>query len=781
MKYTITFLLHLIFVSTLFGQNIKIDNINDIKKYKKEELIPKNNLDILINKDLENSFKIFLDDKQLNLNQLSELKEGGVWYYNLHINNKSIEIDGVQKSIPDQTKVIIKLDNEILSINYENTEQTPPSKPLDTVKESDKQSVNTVNIKDFKSILSDAKILFANIDKTDLVGVTKKQNLIKTYNIHPDSISNHKFLRIYSENIGKQQNSKVEAVSSNIAKTDVTNFATGMARFLADRAKQELNETFFIQMHKQMQKIPELQVYFPESYIFLKRLDAHSMSFDLNHMRSRFNQDIHNLPINLYTSLKQSNISNKYPQLGHLKNYLDNDPHGILINYALGTVLESQGKINPKNLIYDFAHSSARKNIEDKLGDNNPSMSNVINTIKLAELISSSLLSADPNRYWVTEDEIKELFTNDSLFQTYIGLVLAKANFDEYNIRFGGENIKDLIEEKFAPNKVVDLERLAELKNIVRNMYYSYKEVDNVVSQLKNMDKTQAVDESYKLFNVFKNNLVVINNQLLPVISSKSDYTASSDIIHNYIAPAVDISYNMYAKKFGVAIKEFVVLLQNSLDVEELEKNKDYKNFLSKFSTYGTLIANVATAQNSDEVKAAIEASVLPVGSSRIKRNSNWSITANAFVGGFYGRAFYKQEVNGLLEKRSVDTFGITAPMGISFSKGNLKVFKQNSALGINLQLIDLGCLVNFYMQEGDGASLPRDTKIQLGDIIAPGGSISYSIGDTPFTLLGGVQYVPNLSRMEVIPTNTDFKPLTWRMHIGVAIDIPLFNLKIWN
>ena len=101
--------------------------------------------------------------------------------------------------------------------------------------------------------------------------------------------------------------------------------------------------------------------------------------------------------------------------------------------------------------------------------------------------------------------------------------------------------------------------------------------------------------------------------------------------------------------------------------------------------------------------------------------------------------------------------------------------------MGLTLQVVDLGSLVNFYAQKGDGAALPRDTKIELGDIIAPGGFLSYSIGDTPFTLMGGVQYVPNLSRMETIPTNAEFKPLTWRFHVGIAIDIPLFNLKVWN
>lgn len=211
------------------------------------------------------------------------------------------------------------------------------------------------------------------------------------------------------------------------------------------------------------------------------------------------------------------------------------------------------------------------------------------------------------------------------------------------------------------------------------------------------------------------------------------------------------------------------------------EEHESFNTFLSKFNTYGTLIANVAVAQNSDEVKDAISASVLPVGSSRVKRNSNWSVTMNAFVGGFAGKAYYKEFVDDVAIKKSITSFGIIAPIGISINKGNLKMFNSNTALGLTLQVIDLGSLVNFYVQKGDGAELPNNSKIELGDIIAPGAMLTYSLGDSPFTILGGVQYVPNLSRMESIPTNNDFKPLTWRMHFGIAIDIPLFNLKVWN
>lgn len=55
------------------------------------------------------------------------------------------------------------------------------------------------------------------------------------------------------------------------------------------------------------------------------------------------------------------------------------------------------------------------------------------------------------------------------------------------------------------------------------------------------------------------------------------------------------------------------------------------------------------------------------------------------------------------------------------------------------------------------------------------------SLGNSPFTVIGGVQYVPNLSRLPSISTNKDFNPITWRTQIGLVMDIPLFNLKVWQ
>ena len=788
-------------------------------------------------------------------------------FYKILVSNCQIQFNSKTNSLKDIKNFKIKFDDIIFNFDFNeptchSIESKPEFQKEDKPKVNETKSEPSISVNNFfklgQNVLSDAKFLMTKNKgewteerKKELGNVTfdeAKSKLLSDYKIDINDILNDAFLKnIPLSNIN---NSREGAFGngSNIAKTDVTNFATGMARFLADRAKQELNESFFSQMRKQMDKVEELKLFFPESNLFLNQLDANTMDFNLDQLRTKFNHDIEKLPYNIYNATQNDYIINKYSQFQNLRNYLDTDKNGILVDYALSSALQTQGRVNPKELLYNFAHGPGREKIETKQLDN--TTKNIINSIKLAELLSNSLLSAEKDRYWVTKEEITELLSDDELFKTYIGLVLAKSEFNEYTIKFGDESFKSLIENKFIDSEGEVSKDLTTLKNLIQNIHQSYAQADEVAKELKNINAEKAVNESYKIFNVFKNNLESINSQLsLISFSSGKNYEFNTELIYKYITPAVDISYNIFSKQYNLAIKNFTILLNDKADKayhkniqeflkdkevakieiikfyskkqhynsliegtyeektanqtvinklndsnvlnEEIEKlksdkkfrkfleeeNKSFNTFLAKFNTYGTLIANVAVAQNSDEVKAAIEASVLPVGSSRIKRSSDYSITLNAYVGGFAGRAYFKEfETN-----KSISTFGVTAPIGVSFSKGNIKIGNQNTALGVTLQLIDLGSLVNFYMKEGDGAQLPNNNKIELGDIIAPGGLISYSIGDTPFSILGGVQYVPNLSRMEGLSTDNNFKSLTWRWHFGIAIDIPLFNIKVWN
>ena len=715
---------------------------------------------------------------------------------------------------------------------------------------------------------------------------------------------------------------------SNIAKADVTNFATGMARFLAERAKQELNESFFDQMRKQMDKLPELQFFFPQTYLFLYELNAHLKSFNLEVLRDRFNQDIANLPSNIYqTTMNIDSYNGK--QLNALRtfhNYLEHDKNGQFVNLGLQAVLNNNTGLNPKDLFYNFVHNdSLLLKLENNLlkeKERNQSSVNLLNAIKLIELISNSLLSPETDRYWVRIDEINELLTNKELFTTYIGLLLAKSDFNEYEIKFGGKPLQTLITDQFTINNEVG--NLEKLENLIQSVFMLFNEVDEAIQKIKTTESGNSIDNSYNLYSVFSKSVTAIVTKLDQQKILGTSFKFNTDIVTNYLTSTVDLAYNIYSKKYSLAISDFVQLLSNVTKVEEperiaqllkaspeekkrlitqyyfenysayrdtiieklkisgnllatlitdvnynreklillakkyqvikedpkllkayllttdsmrnriikhfadnskdgkqfildflddkknratifpeewitllfdekipvetllanlleqkqfrayLDNHKAYQQFVQNFSRYGTLIGNVANAQSSDEVKAAIEASVLPVGSSRIKRYAKFSIGLNAFVGAYYGNAYYKDS-NGL---NNINSFGITAPIGISMVWGTRNFIGKSNAIGLNIQLIDLGSLVNFYYTKGDGAQLPAGTKIQLGDILAPGATVSYSLFNSPFSIMGGVQYVPNLSRMPEISTNNEFRALTWRWHVGLTIDIPLFMIK---
>ena len=186
-------------------------------------------------------------------------------------------------------------------------------------------------------------------------------------------------------------------------------------------------------------------------------------------------------------------------------------------------------------------------------------------------------------------------------------------------------------------------------------------------------------------------------------------------------------------------------------------------------------------------MKQALNASVLPVGSSAIKRKSVWSISVNGYVGGFYGKAHSTiqdtlrntstNKLDTITKPISYRTFGLYAPIGLSFNRG----FKCGWGITLSAQILDLGALVNFYLTEGDKASLPTDFKVKLSDILSPGLQLGINIPKTPLTIMGGMQYIPALNNSSQISSTSQLSPIAWRGQIGIVVDIPLYNLKVWD
>ncbi|MFK5143357.1 hypothetical protein ACI4A9_28040, partial [Klebsiella pneumoniae] len=92
------------------------------------------------------------------------------------------------------------------------------------------------------------------------------------------------------------------------------------------------------------------------------------------------------------------------------------------------------------------------------------------------------------------------------------------------------------------------------------------------------------------------------------------------------------------------------------------KKQLVFKPVTKSFVKYGTLISTVANAQSSEEVKQALNASVLPAGSYSIKRKTNWSFSINAYVGAYWSYS------NSAINKDSIPRLGLTAPVGFTIS-----------------------------------------------------------------------------------------------------------------
>jgi hypothetical protein len=241
------------------------------------------------------------------------------------------------------------------------------------------------------------------------------------------------------------------------------------------------------------------------------------------------------------------------------------------------------------------------------------------------------------------------------------------------------------------------------------------------------------------------------------------------------ITNATDACYDIKSQNYAALV------LHTSSILSELLESKYDKELKEKFIKYGTFMANIVEAKNSDEVKAAIEAAVLPVGSSSIKRETDLNISLNAYIGPFGGIEYLPK----LKEDQWAPTLGITAPVGVAVSWGNFgkdkvkcnKKVSGGKSLTIFVPVIDVGSMASFRMGN-DSSEVASEVK--LSNIISPGLYFYYGFGKCPISMGLGVQAGPQLREVTAEINNID-KNLYFRFGFNIVVDIPLFNLYTKN
>lgn len=636
-------------------------------------------------------------------------------------------------------------------------------------------------------------------DAIKLITLDKEYGTIKKilafYGINSSNYESNSFIKdVFGDIIKKGGDQAGGSLLTNLGNTDVTYFAEGLARFLAERTKEELNEAFFSRMKEQLNSYPELKTAFPKTASFLDIIETYSYASVIQVLKEAFETDIQNLPENLYNlTYLDSTKCNKddkkcKDRMDRLVKFFENKD-GRWLAFGLFTAKEAVQSTNPAELLNSISKSDEIVKLKKTCATKGEFHLdyNIASSIELSNIISQSLISKTENQVWITPKQLDSLLTykQGKAFEVYLGLLLSfeQREKDPVIIKFYKSDTTDSI---ITFGKILVTAKgnydvyKPQIVSLIKNSYTVYNATNNAVKKIIAASEKSTEVEPQALYNYYK----TLTASLKPIAHSpllnsliKKDFGAKFDTVEKFLTPSVDITYHISTKKYSAAIYDASILLSSLDTVLDDKKNPVFKPITKSFVKYGTLISTVANAQTSEEVKQALEASVLPVGSYSIKQNSRASFSINSYVGAYYSFS----------ETKSIPKGGLIAPIGFNFSQGVKKdnFFNKYLLMGgysINLQFLDLGALVNYYLIKGDTATVPNDFNIKLSNIFSPGISVNYNIKKTPLSLAFGTQYIPTLYKYEqingvnqLIPTNA------WRWQISLLVDISLYNLKVWD
>lgn len=607
---------------------------------------------------------------------------------------------------------------------------------------------------------------------------------------------------------------------TNIGGLDVTKYANAIADIMIERAKEELTVAFFDRFKKFAKDNPEFQILFPKTTDNLSNLLSYTYPQMLPALRNGFFEDLKQVTYHLDDVLDLP----RYQTL--LKNF--SEVKIAIRSIRLVHEIET-GASNAADVIKEFAYL---KEWDDR---SNVKIQNAGNCLKIASLFSESIRNDTSHSHtsdiWIPAEIVKQLFYDEVFFNIYLGLIYQQSINDDIKFVESDGSLK-----KFAgilASKKNDLfifqNKLKEFFDLGANVNTAFK---NFQTKLNNKEKPSdddiynyintsidVIEYGYGIVKIFHETPTADDYLAIPKKSNdlyKHVYTKqySQSVIDaldifsmlgNLIKSNPQMNFNKLKKdNKASANNDIKKLASHDKKVSRVESNidnavkaniadtiaqhliehytlKQLFDFVEKVKPYALFMANMIEAKDDKQVKAALENVILPVGSSSIKKITSCNVSVQSYLGAYWSTS------NGSTSSQSAwsDKFGVTAPIGISFTPGFLS-WQKGGSLSLFASLIDLGAIVDYKLKKDStinnaGATtsvVSKNYSVKLGQIFSPGISLVYGFAwNLPLAVGFGGQYGPGLSKIDagnnIVITNP-----SWRWNLFLAVDIPFFTLK---
>jgi tetratricopeptide (TPR) repeat protein len=574
----------------------------------------------------------------------------------------------------------------------------------------------------------------------------------------------------------------VSSALSSIGGLNVTNFADGAAKFLIQRGKEELAITFFSKFKDILNSNPDLKVLFPNTVDLLNAIDQqiYNYSVYLQNLREAFKKDIAALPKDLPGIV---NINHDF-----FVQYPDLRSELLGACYIAG---ELENHTHPGDILANFPDS-----LLNTFSTVNPSQSYFKGAIQTLQLLSASVkdtVSTDSANYWVGIGKIRGLVGDQQTFNLFLGLLYQKASNDYGGITYDATHSFNM----FLATVARDQTNINTYKQFILGLGSRLDQLNKMIGDNKTVADSVAIAKYANYLKATVGFLQYCTSVSdLPYKTAAGTTTIGKTLNYDFhlkfqpyfdIADHVaDIVTNITGKNYSAAIND-VIFVYNTVTVipqqtaaaaaiaaaapqpgtqaannarttqnPAVTAAATSTNNLSVFAKYATFMAAIATANNSDDVEAAIEAAALPPGSYSVKQKSRFNISLNGYVG--YGWDVHAGQ-------------GITAPIGFSATLGTKHPY--GVPVTVFVGIIDVGAVVAYRSNDTTTNSLKQ--QITLESIIAPSAQVFVEVPKWPVAIGAGWRMSPKLSYSKdsgfiTVPSKSAF-------NISILIDIPIFTL----
>lgn len=243
-----------------------------------------------------------------------------------------------------------------------------------------------------------------------------------------------------------------------------------------------------------------------------------------------------------------------------------------------------------------------------------------------------------------------------------------------------------------------------------------------------------------------------------------------------------DNNYKQYHENDISKVVYHIINISNDKIIQQYINNSSSKQF-DTYRKITSFLSDVLVSGNSRNLSQVIEKYAMPPNSYQIKRHSRTSWDVNAYVGGYVGGEFLKDNGNTNL----AGVYGFSAPVGLAYSWGTRRKNKHaaeatftsrrrytslsGNAMSITLSIIDIGAVVSYRITNDASKGLPQDVK--WSQLISPNLALRYGIKSTPFCASIGIQSTPQLRKL----SSTQPATSAVRVYAGLFCDLPLLNI----